>query len=88
MKKYINFRDHQNSAIDSADIGSADIWLLLMVTPRIFRVWRTTYPILTKTAKYVYHLNPCHWATPEKKTSKGAGGGGGGDLRSEFPGVN
>ena len=42
-----------------------------MVTPRIFRVWRTTYAISTKIARYVYHLNTCHWAIPEKKKKQG-----------------
>ena len=53
-----------------------------MVTPRIFRVWRTTYAISTKIARYVYHLNTCHWAIPEKKKNKEV------KLRVEFPGVN
>ena len=47
-----------------------------MVTPRIFRVWRTTYAISTKIARYVYHLNTCHWAIPEKKKQGGEVEGG------------
>ena len=32
-----------------------------------------TYPILTKIAKYVYHLNTCHSAIPEKNQTRGGG---------------
>ena len=83
----MNFRDHLNSAIDSADIGSRvittvtkNIWLLL-VTPRIFRVWRTTYPISTKIAKYVYPTLTPAIGLFQKKTKQVGGGVEGGISR-------